>query len=124
MPAETTPTADIRTRIAQAVYHQQRGAYTEAERLLRAVLDKSPHQADALHYLGLLSFQTGRMQQAVELMQGSLQEAPDNSGFYYNLAGVLQKLGRGQEAVPRGDLHDLGKLDAAAGVDAHAIAIE
>lgn len=100
MPADMAPAADIRRRIAQAVYHQQRGAYAEAERLLRAVLDKNPHQADALHYLGLLCFQTGRMQQAVDLMQRSLQEAPDNAGFYYNLAGVLQKLGRGQEAVP------------------------
>lgn len=100
MPADTAPAAEVRTRIAQAVFHQQRGNYAEAERLLRAVLDKSPRQADALHYLGLLSFQTGRMQQAVDLMRRSLQAAPNNAGFYYNLAGVLQKLGRGAEAVP------------------------
>lgn len=100
MPTDPALAPEIRTRIAQAVFHQQRGAYAEAERLLRAVLEKNPHQADALHYLGLLSFQTGRMQQAADLMQRSLQEAPDNPGFYYNLAGVQQKLGRGREAVP------------------------
>lgn len=100
MAANPLPSAEIRAQIAQGVFHQQRGAYADAERLFRAVLATDPHQADALHYLGLLAWQTGRPEQAVELMQRSITETPDNASFYYNLAGVLQKLGRGQEAVP------------------------
>ncbi|MBU6470623.1 MAG: sulfotransferase [Gammaproteobacteria bacterium] len=100
MAANPLPSAEIRAQIAQAVFHQQRGAYADAERLLRAVLASDPHQPDALHYLGLLAYQTGRPEQAVELMQRSITEAPGNAAFYYNLAGVLQKLDRGQEAVP------------------------
>lgn len=92
--------ADLRAQIAQAVFHQQRGAYADAERLFHAILAGDPHQPDALHYLGLLAYQTGRPEQAVDLMQRSIREAPDNPALYYNLAGVLAKLDRGQEAVP------------------------
>ena len=100
MPANQASAANIRAQIAQAVYHQQRGAYPDAQRLFRAVLAADPRQADALHYLGLLAYQTGHPEQAVDLMQRSITESPGNPTFYYNLAGVLQKLGRGQEAVP------------------------
>ena len=99
MPANQAPAANIRAQIAQAVYHQQRGAYPDAERLFHGVLTADPRQPDALHYLGLLAYQTGRSEQAVDLMQRSIAESPDNPTFYYNLAGVLVKLGRGQEAV-------------------------
>ncbi|MGH8363133.1 MAG: tetratricopeptide repeat protein, partial [Gammaproteobacteria bacterium] len=100
MAANQRLSGDIRAQIAQGVFHQQRGAYAEAERLLRTVLAREPHQPDALHYLGLLAYQTGRPEEAVDLMQRAITAAPDNPAFYYNLAGVLQKLGRGQEAVP------------------------
>ena len=100
MSASHVPISGLHAQIAQAVYHQQRGAYTEAERLFRAVLASDPQQPDALHYLGLLAYQTERPELAVALLQQSLAAAPDNPAFHYNLAGVLAKLGRGLEAVP------------------------
>lgn len=100
MAANQAMPADIRAQIAQAVYHQQRGAYADAERLFRAVLAADPRQPDALHYLGLLGYQTGRPDQAVDLIQRSIAESPENPTFYYNLAGILSKLERGQEAIP------------------------
>ena len=100
MSATQLPNADLRAQIAQAIYHQQRGAYAEAERLFRGVLAVQPRQPDALHYLGLLKYQMGQSEEAVDQMRRAVAEAPDNPTFYYNLAGVLAKLGRGQEAVP------------------------
>jgi tetratricopeptide (TPR) repeat protein len=100
MSATQLSKPDLRAQIAQAVYHQQRGAYAEAERLFRGVLAAEPRQPDALHYLGLLAYQIGQPERAVDLMRRSVTEAPGNPTFYYNLAGVLAQLGRGQEAVP------------------------
>lgn len=92
--------SQLRSRIGQAVRLQQQGRYPEAEQIYRAVLAESPRQPDAMHFLGLLAYQTGRTELAGELMSESLVLAPDNPGFIFNYARLLAELSRWQEALP------------------------
>lgn len=87
------------TLIAQAVSHQQRGQFTQAESLLRHVLESEPSQRDALHFLGLLEFQTGRVQSGLDNMRRSVKQPQANAGFCYNFASALLSAHRGEEAL-------------------------
>ena len=101
MNAPITNTAPhLRSRIGQAVRLQQQGRYPEAEQIYREVLAEAPGQPDALHFLGLLAYQTGRAELAQELMSESLALVPDNPNFIFNYARFLTELSRWKEALP------------------------
>ena len=59
------------------------------ERLLR----RRPAHADALHYSGVLLYQTGRLEQAVAAIERSLKIAPQVADAWCNLALVFQAQG-------------------------------
>jgi tetratricopeptide (TPR) repeat protein len=83
----------------QAIAAQQRGDYRSAEALYRRILASQPHHADALHFLGLVCHQTGRTEQAVELMSQARDRAPNNPTFQANLGGVLKEQGQLDDAM-------------------------
>ena len=76
------------------------GRIAEAEPLYRRVLDAAPRHADALHLLGLALHQsgTGSANEAVDLVRRAITERPNIPDFYSNLARMLEKLGRTDEA--------------------------
>ncbi|HEX2668670.1 MAG TPA: hypothetical protein VHP13_09880, partial [Gammaproteobacteria bacterium] len=55
-----SPNPAVRALIGQAVQHQQRGEFAQAERLYAQVFALDPGQPDAHHFMGLLAHQTGR----------------------------------------------------------------
>ena len=54
--------------LQQALEHHQNGRLNQAEQLYRQVLQVDPRQADALHLLGVLAQQAGKIDVAVQLI--------------------------------------------------------
>lgn len=84
------------------------GQLAQAETLYRQVLQSDPNHAEALHFLGLVAYQTGRCEEAVLLMDRALRVAP-TSQMYSNRGVALQALERLDEAI--GSYRDAIALD-------------
>jgi protein O-GlcNAc transferase len=89
--------------IQQAIQHgmslHQAGRMADAEAVYRQILAQDPNQAEALHLLGMVAFQNGQSETALELMNRSIQLKPGVAGFFNNLGGVLAALLRQEEAA-------------------------
>lgn len=83
----------------QALKLQQNGRLPEAEALYRNILQAEPDHPDALHYLGMLAYQVGKNEIAVELINKALKLRPDYVNAHNNLGIVLSDLGMLEEAA-------------------------
>ena len=91
--------ATIAEALAIAFEHHESGRLAEAEILYGRILDADPHQATALHLLGVLYGQTDRPKLAAALFVGAIGLVPDNPGLRYDLARVRLILEDGEGAV-------------------------
>lgn len=82
----------------RAVAAHQRGEFALAKGCYREVLRQDPTHADATHFLGLLSHQTGHDDVALMLLQRAIELGPHSYSYRYNLACVYQALGRYADA--------------------------
>ncbi len=85
--------------LASAAHHHRGGQPQAAARLYRRILDLDPHQADALHLLGVVALQSGRLHEAVELITRAIAENGTVPAFYNNLGSAFLALGQRQEAA-------------------------
>ncbi len=76
-------------QLAQAIEFHQSGNPTAAEQNYRAVLEADPQQPDALHFLGVLQFQRGETQQAIDLITRAIRVCPGYAAAYNNLGNIL-----------------------------------
>src|SRR5262245_26729399 len=89
--AQTTDRAlRLDEAVAIAIEMQKNDQWTAAEDIYRRVLEVSPDYADALHYSGVLAHQTGRSEQAIELIEKSLRLDPDRADWFSNL-GIVRR---------------------------------
>ncbi|MDJ0890228.1 MAG: tetratricopeptide repeat protein [Gammaproteobacteria bacterium] len=70
-----------------------------ARQRFEEVLRREPRNADALHLLGLLDAQTGRLAEGTVLLQKAVAANPRVSFYRYNLGNALHRLGRHEEAA-------------------------
>ncbi len=91
--------ATIAEALAIAFDHHEAGRLAEAEILYGRILDADPHQATALHLLGVLYGQTDRPRLAAALFVGAIGLVPDNPALRYDLARVRLILEDGEGAV-------------------------
>jgi Flp pilus assembly protein TadD len=89
----------IKDAVRLAREHQLAGRFADAEALYRAVLERWPNHADALHLMGLLAHQTGKHDRAVELIRQAIEARPLRAGYHHNLGIILRTLGRTEEAT-------------------------
>lgn len=73
--------------------------FMEAELLYRQVLLAHPENADVLHMLGLVARETGRLSEALALMQRSVAAAPGVPEFHNNLGLLLADCDRLEESA-------------------------
>jgi predicted O-linked N-acetylglucosamine transferase (SPINDLY family) len=78
--------------------HHESGRLDMAEQIYREILRVEPGHADALCLLGVLAGQSGKYQQAVELL-GEALRARDHPVVHLNLGGAYIGLGNSQEAI-------------------------
>ena len=90
------PPAD--TTLQQSIAAHQAGRLEEAAAGYRQILGICPEDPDALHFLGLLQFQRGDAQAALQLIGQSLRSAPDNPHAWNNFANMLTVAGHSSDA--------------------------
>jgi protein O-GlcNAc transferase len=117
-----------------AYAHHQAGQLREAEAIYRRILQVEPNHADSLHLLGLVAYQVGRADTAVELIGRAVGLRADQALFRGNLGEALRACGRVAEAETclrealrldptLADAHNsLGNIQRAAGHGDDAIA--
>lgn len=85
--------------LAEALQHHRAGRFAEAEKLYRRILQSDPHNADALHLLGLIAHEAGRDDAAIDLIGRAIRLRPDAPAFYSNLGLAYQSARRPAEAI-------------------------
>lgn len=89
----------INETLQSGVEHHRAGRLREAEEMYRKVLELHPRHAGAVHLLGLLAFQVGRTQQALEMLREAMRLDAYNPLFPADLADVCAKLGMRADAL-------------------------
>lgn len=122
--------------------HRQ-GDLAQAWQLYQRVLQEQPGHVGALHSLGIVAFQVGKLELAADLIGRVVTMEPGNAAAYNNLGNALRLLRRYQEALGNYDksialmpgnfdaynnrsivLHELGQLQAALESCEKAIALK
>src|SRR5690348_14904181 len=88
----------------QAIALHRSGKLQEAERLYLAALAANALDVTALHFLGVLRAQQGRMAEALEKIDAARALAPDDAEIRLNRANVLKSTGRPEDALAEYDL--------------------
>ncbi len=84
-------------QLAEQYHHA--GEVAKAESLYRQVLQVQPNNADALHLLGLLAYQTKRHEEAEALINQAIAINPVAAIFYNNLGNVYRDQGKLSQAT-------------------------
>ncbi|MDP9172421.1 MAG: tetratricopeptide repeat protein [Planctomycetota bacterium] len=82
-----------------AMEHHQAGRLAPAEGLYRAILAQQPANADALHLLGVLAYQSRRFPAAEDLIRKAIAISPSSDSYYSNLGLVLTAMNRFNDAM-------------------------
>jgi thioredoxin-like negative regulator of GroEL len=84
--------------VRDALGHHRAGRLSEAERIYRQALAIQPDNADCLHLLGMVAFQSGKHAEAAELIHKAILIHRTAASYHSNLGNVLQAQGRLDEA--------------------------
>ncbi len=133
----------VRRAIEAGLRFHREGDLRQAADVYYHVLEMHSDQADALHLLGLISYQSGESDAALRLVGRAITSDPYNAVFHISRGDILQAIGRLPVAVeayrqglaldpelPEGynncgnALHAQHKLLEATGFYQHAIAIK
>jgi tetratricopeptide (TPR) repeat protein len=87
------------SQLEEGISLQRQGRLTEAEAVYRAVLGKTPDDAGALHYIGLINYQAGKLEAADAFMSRSLEIDHSSANTWNDLGAVKLKSGKLNEAV-------------------------
>jgi predicted TPR repeat methyltransferase len=85
--------------MAMAVDFLKQARLADAGLVCRKVLELEPDNANALHYLGMVTHRQGDSEQALTLMARSLEQVSDQPDWYSNLGIVLQASGKFEAAM-------------------------
>ncbi len=91
--------AKVAEIFARAYQLHQAGQPRAAEDLYRQVLAANPNYADAWHLLGVVAYQTGEYESAVQHISRAIALHPSQSVFHSNLGNALQALGKITDAI-------------------------
>jgi protein O-GlcNAc transferase len=86
-------------QFGEAVAFHQAGMLAEAEALYRKLLAQYPHHFDGMHMLGVIEFQHGRHQTALDLIDRAIAINATAAAAHNNRGVVLQALRRTPEAL-------------------------
>lgn len=92
-------TEALRQHLRLALDHHQHNRLAEAESAYRAVLASAPRNTDALNLLGVICLQTGRAEEAEQLLTAATREDASVAAYHDNLGSALAAQGRVGEAA-------------------------
>ena len=93
------PADDANQHVATALQHLNACRWGDAALAAQNALRLRPDQADALHVLGIVSWRTGRLAEAVSFFNATLALAPSYAEAHKNLGMVFQELGQPGKAI-------------------------
>src|SRR5215472_9095216 len=108
-PPSGADAAGLAQMFQSALQNHRQRRMAEAEDLYRQVLAVDPNHVDALHMLGVLAYQSGKAEAAVDLIGRAIAINGANASFHKNMGEALRYLGRLDEAV--GHLRKATELD-------------
>jgi protein O-GlcNAc transferase len=85
-------------QFAIALQQHRAGRLGEAESLYRQILAADSNHADALHMLGILALQTGRLPLAIETISLAIKQNGQMPAFHNNLGNAYAAAGKWQDA--------------------------
>jgi Tfp pilus assembly protein PilF len=89
----------IQEMVQNALRYHRAGQLSEAERLYLQVLEIDGNHADSLHLLGVIAFQSGRHNVAVQMIRKAIAINKNGASYYSNLGNALQAQGKLDEAA-------------------------
>ena len=89
--------------ISIAIRLQQSDQWVAAGDIYRKVLEVAPDHPDAMHYSGVLAHQEGRSEEALALIERSLELEPGRADWHSNLGIVLRDRLIQLELIPQDD---------------------
>ncbi len=100
----TTPVRDplAAELLASANHFIQGGNQAEAKAILKRAIAAFPELDPAYHALGLIEFETGNLELAVDLVGKAVSLHPSNALYHRNQGELCRRLGRLDEAVIEG----------------------
>jgi protein O-GlcNAc transferase len=97
--ADVASAQEIASLLKQAVTFHRAGALPAAEQLYRRILAVAPNNFDALHLLGVVSFQRGDGEQALQSIDAAIECNPRVADAHNNRGNVLTALRRFAQAL-------------------------
>jgi predicted O-linked N-acetylglucosamine transferase (SPINDLY family) len=82
-----------------AIESHRAGDLAAAAGIYRQVLARDARHTGAAHLLGIVAYQSGRYDEAIEFISRSISAAPPRADFYSDLGEALRAAGRLEEAV-------------------------
>jgi tetratricopeptide (TPR) repeat protein len=98
-PSTAPETSGAVQMVNLAMEHHRSGRLGRAEELYRRILKAEPNHPDGLHLLGVLAYQAGDNQTAIDLIEQAIAVHPVFPEAHNNLGMALYALGRFDEAV-------------------------
>ncbi len=103
MSDDTAPSENQTLSIQQAidlgVEHQNSGRLPEAERIYRKILQAEPDQPVALYLLGVIAYQVGDKDSAIDLISRALSIEPNYAEAHYHLGHIFGNTNNHREAA-------------------------
>jgi predicted O-linked N-acetylglucosamine transferase (SPINDLY family) len=85
--------------LLDAIALHRQGIVGQAEAIYRQLLDIEPRNAEALHLLGVIAFQTGRHQSSVDMIDLAIEIKPNAASYHCNRGNALKELKQLDAAV-------------------------
>jgi len=96
-PQTTAPT--LKMELEKALQLQRNGRYNQAEQIFHRILKSHPNHSDSIHYLGIIAFQRGHLDLAIQQVKQSIELFPACITYYRNLAAIFEKKGDLDQAI-------------------------
>jgi protein O-GlcNAc transferase len=90
---------DIKEATKSALAYLQSGNSRQAEHIFRDILKFQPNNVTALHFIGVIYYQSKDYVTAIKYIEKALYFGPDYADAYNNLGSVLQETGQFDEAI-------------------------
>jgi tetratricopeptide (TPR) repeat protein len=88
------PQLTIQQAFELAQKHHQAGRLRDAEQLYHQILAQQPNHAGALQYQGVIAYQVGRHDMALNLIRRAIAIEPNSAEAHINLGNVLKDTGQ------------------------------
>ena len=86
-------------RLQNAMQLRRAGRLADAARIYGEILASEPMHFEALHALGIISYQSGQIEEAEKLIGLAVEANPSAHDAHYNRACLLQRMNRPTEAL-------------------------